>query len=136
MGDFFKGLLDKAPDIIGKAGESPLALAALCVLVFGVVGVLLFRSAAGKLKLLALAMIAVLALVFVLTSNPKPPLPPQPRKSSPEKTALGNQAATKLADAARLYMAGPNDQARAAYGKALTLFKQEDSRLSHRPMCS
>ena len=57
MGEIFKGFLDKAPDIIGKAAQSPLGLAALSVLVLGIVGVLLFRDAAGKLKLVAFAMI-------------------------------------------------------------------------------
>jgi hypothetical protein len=57
MGDIFKEFLDKAPDIIDKAAQSPLGLAALSVLVLGIVGAFLFRNAAGKLKLAAFAMI-------------------------------------------------------------------------------
>ncbi len=67
--DIFKELLDKAPDVIDKAAQSPLGLAALSVLVLGIVGVLLFRKATGKLKLVAFAMITsgflgFMALVF------------------------------------------------------------------------
>jgi hypothetical protein len=42
MGDIFKEFLDKAPDIIDKAAQSPLGLAALSVLVLGIVGAFLF----------------------------------------------------------------------------------------------
>src|SRR5436305_1174710 len=118
MGEIFKGLLDKAPDIIGKAAENPLGLAALSVLVLGIVGVLLFREAAGKPKLLALAMITggflgFMALVFVFASNPKrATILLQPDKTNTEKTALGKQAAARLAEGERSYFAGQNDQAR------------------------
>ena len=56
MGEFFQGLFDKAPDIIGKAAQSPAGLAALSVLVLGVVGVIFFHDDTGGLKLLAFAM--------------------------------------------------------------------------------
>jgi tetratricopeptide (TPR) repeat protein len=131
VGDFLKGLLDKAPDIISKAAESPLGLASLIVLVLGIVGAFLFRNVAGKLKLAAFAMITSGLLgLFIFASNPKPPSSlPLPDNNSPEKTALENQAAVKLADANRLYMAGQNDQARAAYDEAIGLYKQVDDRL-------
>ena len=58
MDEIFKALFDKAPDIIHEAAQSPLGLASLIVLVLGTLGFLLFRNAAGKLKLLALAMLA------------------------------------------------------------------------------
>jgi hypothetical protein len=75
-------LLDKAPDIIDKAAQSPLDLAALSVLVLGIVGAFLFRNAAGKLKLAAFAMITggffgFMALVlipsFLWSQPPEPP---------------------------------------------------------------
>jgi hypothetical protein len=96
MGEFFKGLFDKAPDIIGKAAQSPLGLVALSVLVLGIVGVFLFRNAAGKVKLAAFAVITggflgFLALVVAFASNPNPALIPPPDKTNPEKTALGNK---------------------------------------------
>jgi tetratricopeptide (TPR) repeat protein len=91
----------------------------------------LFRNVAGKLKLAAFAMITSGLLgLFIFASNPKPPSSlPLPDNNSPEKTALENQAAVKLADANRLYMAGQNDQARAAYDEAIGLYKQVDDRL-------
>jgi hypothetical protein len=101
VGEIFKGLLDKAPDIIGKAAESPLGVAALSVLVLGALGFLLFRNAAGKLKLVALAMITggflgFMALVFVFASNPKPvPILPMPDKNSSEKTSTRTTSANK-----------------------------------------
>ena len=100
MSEVFKEFVDKAPDIIGKAVQSPLGLAALSVLVLGIVGVLLFRKATGKLKLVAFAMITsgflgFMALVFIFASNPKPPLIPVPSgKIDPDKTALGKQSKT------------------------------------------
>jgi hypothetical protein len=108
-----------------------LGVTSLCVLVLGALGFLLFQEAAGKLKLVALAMITggflgFVALVFIFASNPKPP--PQPGKNLQEKTALEEQAAAKLAEGERLYFAGRNDQARTAYGEVLTLYKQEDNR--------
>jgi len=77
VGEIFKEFFDKAPDIIGKAAQSPLGLVALSVLVLGAVGFLLFRNAAGKLKLGAFAMItggflAFMALVFIFAGNPNP----------------------------------------------------------------
>jgi hypothetical protein len=110
-------------------------VASLIVLVLGIVGVFLFRNAAGKLKLAAFAMITagllgVIAFVFVVPSNSRLNQSlPQNDKNNPERTALGKQAAVKLADAERLYFAGRNDQARAAYGDALALYKQVDDRL-------
>lgn len=147
-----KALFEKAPDIIHEAAQSPLGVASLSILVLGVLVFLLFRGAAEKLRLFALATITAsllgfVALVFVFASNPTPafvpppniPPPPgpglprpgmtSPLVESPEKTALGNQATRKLADADRLYIAGQNDQARAAYGEPLILYKQEDHRL-------
>ena len=56
MGGILKKRLDKAPDIIGKAAQSPAGLAALSVLVLGVVGVIFFHDDTGGLKLLAFAM--------------------------------------------------------------------------------
>jgi cation transporter-like permease len=56
MGGILKKLIDKSPDIIGKAAQGPLGLASLSVLVSGIVGVYLFRDAAGAQKLLAFAM--------------------------------------------------------------------------------
>jgi hypothetical protein len=82
MGDIFKEFLDKAPDIIDKAAQSPLGLAALSVLVLGIIGAFLFRNAAGKLKLAAFAMITggffgFMALVlipsFLWSQPPEPP---------------------------------------------------------------
>jgi len=82
MGDIFKEFLDKAPDIIDKAAQSPLGLAALSVLVLGIVGAFLFRNAAGKLKLAAFAMITgsffgfmalVLIPCFLWSQPPEPP---------------------------------------------------------------
>jgi hypothetical protein len=128
MGEVFKGLLDKASNIIGKAAENPLGLAALSVLVLGVVGVLLFRQAAGKLKLVAFAMItAGLLGLFVFAANSTKIDTPEPKPISPEQTE--QIARTRLADAERLYFAGQNDQARAAYGDAFALFKQEGNPL-------
>jgi hypothetical protein len=105
VGEIFKGFLDKVPNIIDKAAQSPLGVASLSVLVLGALGFLLFRQASGKLKLLALAMITggFLGLVFIFASNPKPPPSlPQRDKNRPEKTALGKQAAVKLAEGERL----------------------------------
>jgi hypothetical protein len=51
MGEIFREFFDKSSDIIREAGQSSLAFAALCVLVIGIVGVLLFRKDIGKLKL-------------------------------------------------------------------------------------
>ena len=77
-----KEFLDKAPDIIDKAAQSPWGLAALSVLVLGIVGAFLFRNAAGKLKLAAFAMITggffgLIALVlipsFLWSQPPEPP---------------------------------------------------------------
>jgi hypothetical protein len=55
VSEVFKEFVDKAPDIIGKAVQSPLGLAALSVL--GIVVFLLFREAAGKHKLVAFMLI-------------------------------------------------------------------------------
>ena len=57
VSEVFKEFVDKAPDIIGKAVQSPLGLAALSVLVLGIVVFLLFREAAGKHKLVAFMLI-------------------------------------------------------------------------------
>src|ERR1700730_3691232 len=135
MDEIFKGLFDKAPDIIGKAAQSPLGLAALSVLVLGIVGVLLFREAAGKLKLVAFAMITggflgFMALVFVFASNPKPP--PnllQADNNIPEKIALKKQAAEKLTEGDRLNLSGANDEARVAYYDAVSFSKQAGDHL-------
>ena len=81
----------------------------------------MFRNVAGILKLAAFAMIiGGLLGLFIFASNPKPvPITPPPDKNNPEKTALGKQAAAKLAEGERLYFAGRNDQARAAYDGAM-----------------
>jgi hypothetical protein len=69
MDQFFKGLFDKVPDIIG-AVRSPLGLASLIVLVLGLVGAFLFRNVPGILKLPAFAMITVGLLgLFIVASN-------------------------------------------------------------------
>ena len=129
--EFFKGIFDKAPDIIREAAQSPLGLASLIVLVLGVVGAFLFRNVAGKLKLAAFAMITGGLLgLFIFASNPKPPpnLPP-PDKNSLEKTALGKQAAAKLAEGDRLNISGANDEARLAYYDAVSFYKQAGDHL-------
>jgi hypothetical protein len=126
VGEIFKEFFDKAPDIIDKAAQSPLALASLIVLVLGVVGAFLFRNVAGKLKLAAFAMITGGLLgLFIFASNPKaPPSLPQLDSNSPEKTEqIRKQAAAKLAEGNHLYFAGQNDQARAAFGDAIALYK-------------
>jgi hypothetical protein len=73
VGKILNWLLDKAPDII-KAVQNPLGLACLIVLVLGIVGVLLFRKAAEKLRLVAFAMITGgLFGLFIFASNPPKP---------------------------------------------------------------
>lgn len=89
----------------------------------------MLRKAAEKLKLAAFAMItAGLLGLFIFASNlPKPDAPAsvptkidnserksgtseaQTEQVTKEKTALENQAATKLAEGERLYFAGRND---------------------------
>jgi hypothetical protein len=91
MDEFFKGLLDKAPDIIGKAAQSPLGVASLSVLVLGTLAFLLFRDATGKLKLAALAMITgflgFLVKVVIVASNPTRTDNPEPEpRISQEQT--------------------------------------------------
>ncbi len=81
MGESFKEFIDKVPDIIDKAERSPLGVASLCVIVLGTLAFLLFLGSTGKLKLLALAMIAgcflgFVALVFMFANNPKLPTDP------------------------------------------------------------
>jgi hypothetical protein len=103
VGEIFREFFDKGPDIIDKAAQSPLALASLIVLVLGVAGSLLFRNVAGILKLAAFTMITGGLLgLFIFASNPKPPPSLPPDKNSPEKTTLGKQAATRLAEGERL----------------------------------
>jgi hypothetical protein len=90
MDEFFKGLLDKAPDIIGKAAQSPLGVASLIVLGVCVLAFLLFRDAAGNLKLEAFAItcvVGILVLVVIFSSNSTKVDNPEPKPiPSPEQT--------------------------------------------------
>jgi tetratricopeptide (TPR) repeat protein len=110
MNEVFKELFSKASDIIREAAQNPLGLASLSALILGALGLFLFRSAAGKLKLLALAMITagllgLTALVAIYASNPNPVSgPPQP-----------DIVARALADGRRLYFAGKSDEAIAVH---------------------
>jgi hypothetical protein len=70
MGEILNELFKQGPDIIGKAAQSPLRLASLGILVLGALGFLLLRDAAGKLKLLVLAMIRYSLLRYLLGYEP------------------------------------------------------------------
>ena len=68
--------------------------------------------------------------LFIFATNPKlPPNLPPPDKSSLEKTALGKQAAAKLAEGDRLNISGANDEARLAYYDAVSFYKQAGDHL-------
>jgi tetratricopeptide (TPR) repeat protein len=126
MGEVFKEFVDKVPAIIGKAAQSPLGLASLIVLVLGALGGFLFWNAAGRLRLLAFAMITGGLLgLFIFASNSTKIDNPGPKPISPKQTEqIRNQAAIKLAEAERLNFTGQNDQARAVYDQAVTLYEQ------------
>jgi hypothetical protein len=103
MGEFFQWLFGKAPDIIREAARSPLGLAALSVLVLGIVGVLLFREAAGQPKLVAFAMITggllgFLMLVVVFASSPTTP----DTKEEADRNTCAHYAASAVADYKRM----------------------------------
>jgi tetratricopeptide (TPR) repeat protein len=132
VNEFFEGLFDKAPDIIGKAAQSPLGLASLIVLILGALGGFLFWNAAEKLRLLALAMITggLLGLFIFASNSTKIDNPESKPKISPEQTEqIRNQGAAKLAEADRQQFAGQNDGGRAAYDQAVTLYEQIDDRI-------
>ena len=69
MGEILNELFKQGPDIIGKAAQSPLGLASLGVLVLGALGFLLLRDAAGKRKLLVLAIIPYSLLRYLWATN-------------------------------------------------------------------
>ncbi|HEY4846525.1 MAG TPA: tetratricopeptide repeat protein [Methylocella sp.] len=131
MDEIFKGLFDKAPDIISKAAQNPLGLASLIVLVLGILGAFLFRNAAGNLKLLAFAMItAGLLGLFLFASNSTKIDNPGPKPISPEQVEqIRNQAATKLAEAERQNFSGQLDRSRAAFDQAGALYEQIGDRI-------
>jgi tetratricopeptide (TPR) repeat protein len=116
MDEFFKELFGKASDIIHEAGQSPLALASLGVLILGALGFLFFRDATAKFKLAAFATITIGFIgLFVYANNP---VRPQPDK-----------VAAILAEGARLYFGGQTDQARAAYAEAVAAFNRSGNSL-------
>jgi hypothetical protein len=90
VSEFVKELLDKAPDIIGKAAQSPLGLASLSVLVLGALAGFLFHKDAGKFKVAAFAMVVGAVLGFIaLFVVPAHPPEPADNRHSPIDAASG-----------------------------------------------
>ena len=90
VSEFLKELLDKAPDIIGKAAQSPLGLASLSVLVLGALAGFLFHKDAGKFKVAAFAMVVGAVLGFIaLFVVPAHPPEPADNRYSPTDAASG-----------------------------------------------
>jgi hypothetical protein len=118
VGNMLKEFIDKAPELIEQASRNPLALAALIVIVLGLVAALtrnplalaalvvivlglvvvyLFIAETGIMKLLAVLILAVFACLVVF-AVPLPPIrgytgfvpvpEPDPDKTNPKKTAL------------------------------------------------
>jgi hypothetical protein len=100
MGEIFKWLFDKAADII-RAVQNPWGLAALIVLVLGIVGAYFFRIATEKLKLAAFAMIiAGLLGLFIFARSSGDSNNNTDR--IPEAETCAHYAASALADYKRM----------------------------------
>jgi hypothetical protein len=93
--EFLQKLLDKAPDIIGKAAESPLGLASLSVLVLGALAGFLFHKDPGKFKVAAFAMFTGTVLGFIaLLVVPAHPPEPVNNRQRPLDTVSGTNLPT------------------------------------------
>jgi hypothetical protein len=71
-----KSFIERVPEIIRAAATNPLALVALIVLVFGILASFLFRKASGKIKLIALGVIAICVVVLALVAIQESGKPP------------------------------------------------------------
>ncbi len=130
-------LFEQLPKIIRGAARSRYGILALVVVALSLVGVLLFRDTSEwvRLAMFVLMLGGFAGFVLLVFSRFAPESPPEarpeiPRPAQPSRKAgLQGKGDKALAEAERQRMLGRNDQARAAYGEARTLYKQVEDRL-------
>jgi tetratricopeptide (TPR) repeat protein len=122
-------MVEHIPQIIAEAAKSQLGIWALIIIALGLVGFGFFRQA----PLLFRAGIYVFMFIgfglFGVAAFRVEPIPPGSQTKVQSDSRTSPEAGLLLSRATQYRLSGRNDQARAAYAEARTLYKAVEDRL-------
>ena len=127
-------LFEQLPEIIAQAAASRLGLFALMIVALSLIGFFFFRHAETRVRVGIFVLLFVGVVLFgvqLFRTEPATPIiaTDVPRTFVSEPSEILNEARALLDQADESRLSGRNDQARAAYTEARTLFKQVEDRL-------